>query len=93
MWIQEREETHKKQTENSPGSGYTDTEMERWFETELNFYNKSDGDKYLKLFMQNGFDSMEIIADMNEEDLVEMGITKRGHRKYILQKVIQLQLH
>lgn len=98
IWNQENEQIQKKQTETPSKSVYDNdhgfvmegTELEQWFERELKFQNEKDRDRYLQLFVEHGFDSMEIIEDINEEDLDAMGITKKGHRKYILKKIRQL---
>eukprot|EP01083_Nonionella_stella_P024611 67858_1 len=39
---------------------------------------------YYELFIENGFDSIDLIKEMNKDDLNDIGITKRGHIKQIL---------
>ena len=40
--------------------------------------------EYYNIFIENGFDSMKIISDIDKEDLKEIGINKRGHQNLIL---------
>lgn len=66
-------------------------EVKEWFENEVKFRDKKDGDKYSKLFVRNGFDSLDIIQEMNEKDLDAMGIMKRGHRIRLLRRIKDLK--
>ena len=40
--------------------------------------------EYFQLFIDEGYDFMDSIMDMNEDDLRDIGIVKKGHRKRIL---------
>ena len=40
--------------------------------------------EYYQLFMNQGFDSVELMWTMSEEDLKEIGIQKLGHRRKIM---------
>ena len=40
--------------------------------------------KYVDLFLESGYDDMITIETMSEEELIDIGIEKRGHRKKIL---------
>ena len=44
------------------------------------------------VFTKNGYDDLEVIAEINETDLDAMQITLPGHRKKILLRVHQLKL-
>ncbi len=50
---------------------------------------EEDKNKYVNLFILNGFDSLEIIQTLNNEDLIDIGLNKLGHRKMILSKIQQ----
>ena len=39
---------------------------------------------YLDNFVESGFDDTRILDDLTDEQLIEMGIEKKGHRKLIL---------
>ncbi len=43
--------------------------------------------QYISKFLSNGFDTMESIYGMKDEDLKNMGIEKKDHRKAILKHV------
>ena len=47
-------------------------------------------DKYLDMFMRNGYESTLFITKLNENDLKKMGITNRGHVQYLLTQISQL---
>ena len=48
--------------------------------------------QYINIFMEEGYDKMDtIIQTMDEEDLKEIGINKRGHRKRIMFYVNRLK--
>ena len=40
--------------------------------------------QYADMFIDDGFDAMETVITMNDDDLMEMGINKKGHRRKIL---------
>eukprot|EP01083_Nonionella_stella_P087953 244886_1 len=42
--------------------------------------------EYFKLFVLNGFDTLEIVQTVSHQDLLDIGVTKLGHRKIILLK-------
>eukprot|EP01084_Bolivina_argentea_P268394 455854_1 len=47
--------------------------------------------EYTSNFLSDGFDRMESIYDLNDEDLKDMSIGKKGHRRTILKHVENLQ--
>ena len=46
--------------------------------------------EYYQLFMNQGFDSMELMRTLSEEDLKEIGIDKLGHRRKIMMALTAL---
>lgn len=56
-------------------------------ESIIRWLTEMDFQEYIKLFFDNGFDSIEVIKAITEEDLTKMGISKPGHRKKILLSV------
>lgn len=50
-------------------------------------------DEYFSLFDRNGWDNLERVSLIEETDLQDMGISKRGHIKALLMAVRQLQLN
>ena len=46
--------------------------------------------EYYRLFMNQGFDSMEVMRTLSAEDLKEIGIHKLGHRRKIMMKLTAL---
>ena len=49
--------------------------------------------EYVELFIQNGFDTMEVIKSLKMEDLEVLGIEKLGHKRRIIQSVLLLKEH
>eukprot|EP01084_Bolivina_argentea_P309252 534920_1 len=47
--------------------------------------------EYFDLFVENGFDKMEYIVYITEQDLIQIGINKLGHRKHILRQIQQFK--
>ena len=47
---------------------------------------------YHDLFVKDGWDNFECIKVMTEKDLIDIGISKRGHRVRILQHIFKLDL-
>ena len=45
--------------------------------------------QYINAFIENGYDSMVIVLDLTNKDLIDIGITKIGHRNHILKCVRQ----
>jgi len=43
--------------------------------------------QYLPLFMEHGYDDMEVVREMNDAELRAIGIDKAGHRKRILREL------
>eukprot|EP01095_Lingulamoeba_sp_RSL-Kostka_P000404 TRINITY_DN10650_c0_g1_i1.p1 TRINITY_DN10650_c0_g1~~TRINITY_DN10650_c0_g1_i1.p1 ORF type:complete len:306 (+),score=75.40 TRINITY_DN10650_c0_g1_i1:116-1033(+) len=48
------------------------------------FLHEINMDQYLTNFFKNGFDDIEMVKELSDEDLEEIGIDKLGHRKKIL---------
>ena len=62
--------------------------VKQWFKDEVELFE--DNDKYFELFMDNGWDKLKTIKHMTNDDLVEIGISKSGHRKAILLAIKEL---
>ena len=43
--------------------------------------------EYFDILIENGLDDMEIIQDLNEDELISIGINKLGHRKKLLKYI------
>ncbi len=41
-------------------------------------------EQYASSFIENGYDDLSALADMDDKDLDTLGITRAGHRKRIL---------
>ena len=52
---------------------------------------KNKLDIFEDVFMQNGYDELDVIAELDETDLDAMNINLPGHRKKILLRVKQLK--
>ena len=50
----------------------------------LNSIGSEYVDEYYQLFVDNGFDTMELLRTLSDEDLVAVGVSKMGHRRKIL---------
>ena len=47
--------------------------------------------RYTQQFIDNGYDDREVIQELCEEDLVEIGVKLKGHRKKLLLRAGKLQ--
>jgi hypothetical protein len=45
---------------------------------------------YFNNFIENGFEHISLLKNINDEDLIDIGIQKLGHRKLILKQISQL---
>ena len=43
--------------------------------------------EYFDMFIENGLDDLDILQDINEDELISIGISKLGHRKKILKYI------
>ena len=67
-------------------------EFRKWYKQEIG----EDFMEYLELFKDAGFDDLRTIRHINhEQELIDLGIEKRGHRLLILDKIenYRLQYH
>ena len=55
--------------------------IKNWLKNECNLL------EYYNLFIENGFDDIDLIFDLNNNDLIEIGIKKKGHRMKILKEI------
>ena len=58
--------------------------LEQWFQE-----NKLS--QYKELLVENGYDELEVIADLTDIDLRELGVNLPGHRKKILMRTATLR--
>ena len=61
-------------------------QVQRWFPSLGNTYYND----YYRMFIDNGFDEMNLIVTMNDNELQQIGINKIGHRKKILLEIEKL---
>ena len=48
---------------------------------------------YFDIFVSNGFDDLSIIQEIqNENDLIELGIEKKGHRLKLMREIQKLRI-
>ena len=59
--------------------------VRKWMETSVQL------PEYLDLFIENGFDHLSVIQTLTIDDLLEMGIEKKGHRIRIVQAIAKLK--
>ena len=64
-------------------------EVKKWFDDKLRKLLDARHE-YCQLFIDNGFENLSIIKEMNDQDLRDIGITKLGHRKQILRQIQRL---
>eukprot|EP01083_Nonionella_stella_P164518 544692_1 len=62
--------------------------IKAWFMDKMHLHDHNM--VYYELFIENGFDSIDLIKEMNKDDLNDIGITKRGHIKQILKQITGL---
>ena len=67
------------------------SDLQNLNESELEVYtwlnNVVELPQYFELFVKDGYDEMETVMEMNDEELQEIGIDKKGHRKRILRHI------
>eukprot|EP01083_Nonionella_stella_P064261 167330_1 len=56
-----------------------------WFQNHVKL--EESNQKYYSLFMKDGYDQMSLIAELTNENLIDMGIDKKAHRKRIMKAV------
>eukprot|EP01084_Bolivina_argentea_P301661 520480_1 len=59
-------------------------DLRDWFSEYVAFREKQNNEKYCELFLQHGYNDLDIIKCMNEKDLIDIGVDIHGHRKQIL---------
>eukprot|EP01083_Nonionella_stella_P027568 75962_1 len=55
--------------------------LKRWMCHEMGFSSK-----YFNMFIQNDYDNMDIVMELKEEDLIQMGISNKKHRHRLLKE-------
>eukprot|EP00483_Globobulimina_turgida_P003747 UN03753 len=58
--------------------------VEKWFEEKIKL------SQYCEVFIEQGFDSLEVIMAITKEDLIAMGIDKVGHQRKILKNAKEI---
>ena len=76
--------------EESPNNDEIESKQEN--EVQLWLRNTVSREEYCKLFHENGFETMDEVLTITETDLKELGITKMGHRRQILNAIKKLSL-
>ena len=72
---------------NDIGGKNIKNELEEWI---LNIFNGNEkiGKEYVEMIIENeGFDDIDVFCNLNENDLKEIGINKKGHRMKLMQKI------
>ena len=59
----------------------SELEVQRWMVNILKL------PQYFQLFIDNGYDEIETIMEMDDKELQDIGINKKGHRKKILRYI------
>lgn len=87
-----------KQYSNFPGYnqngiyiGYADSDSSDYYIT-MNIEDWLDGpySKYVKFFIDAGYDDTTFLMGMKEQELIDVGIANRGHRKRMLAEIERL---
>jgi len=69
--------------------GFDEFEVRDFFYNKVRLGNHEHMDKYIALFIQNGYDTLAIIQTVTEQDLIDIGVDLMGHRKKILVEIQQ----
>eukprot|EP01083_Nonionella_stella_P280729 955016_1 len=73
------QDVREEQQKQEPSQQQEMNTVVNWLKNEL------DLSEYVDMFLEHGFDDMNvIIKTMDEQDLIDIGIHKKGHRKKIL---------
>ena len=67
------------------GMDKDEQEFKDWIEKKIKL------EQYYDVFVENGITTLHVVALLEEKDLVDMGITKIGHKKQILSEIKLLQ--
>ena len=73
--------------QNKKNSIGAQNKLEQWI---LNIFggNEEAGKEYVKMIIENeGFDDIDVFCNLNENDLKEIGINKKGHRMKFIQTI------
>ena len=81
---EKKEEEYGVDLQNAVKQEQDDNEMAVWFRQTLKL------PQYLELFESEGFDELEMLSDLNDALLKELGINKMGHRMRILKAIKKL---
>ena len=69
-------------------------DVKNWFVNNVNLPKKEDNIKYYKLFVENGYESMEMIKQeiKCKQDLKDIGIKKIGHINWIFTAIDKMKV-
>ena len=56
----------------------------QWLSSHLPRLQKDDADKYCEVLMEDGFDSLDILAEIGIEDL---GFMKKAHKRALVERM------
>ena len=79
-------EMMKDRLEGSNEESHQMKAVRRWLGTDVNL------PQYLDMFIENGFDDLTVIQALTINDLLEMGIEKKGHRIKIVRAIAKLKV-
>ena len=66
------------------------SEVWNWFQNCVALKKERDNVQYFELFIENGYEDMETISLMTNQDLQAIGIVKRGHILKIMNSINKL---
>ena len=76
------------------GTGNVSNKHDKYGDIKSFFYDnvciEDYNDKYIGLMIENGFDSLDIIKTLENQDLVDIGVDKLDHRKKIMIEIQKL---
>eukprot|EP01083_Nonionella_stella_P067865 179779_1 len=73
--------------DNTKDSAGSDGAFKRWYDKEIGY------DEYYEILVENGWNDMEVLDALTDEDLIKMKIHKQGHRVKILRKIDKFYNH
>ena len=59
--------------------------MKKWLCVDLKL------NEYLDMFINDGWDDMDVISTLTDQDLIDIGISKKGHRRKIIKSLSRME--
>jgi len=56
-----------------------------------NWFQENNLNSFKQIFLDNGYDELEVVAAITDDELREIGVNLPGHRKKILLKTLTLR--